>query len=336
MFSSFTTCRASGSTFQPHPRCCFSDVQQHVLPQLCYTQASKHFENASYAYATLCSYPYLTLKNHARFCLRTAVSVLTTSPAYEFYMMVPNRSIIGTNFLKIMRSLNVKIWRYEPVGVPAAALRCHQGQGTSRWMLAYEKLHVWSLPAKRVLYLDSDALVLENLDHLLGLPDSLGCESAFNNRDPLWFYKCNPTSSIMVISPNNTSQSILFAAVKDGVGNFNHTLTCGSWCNSCDSWRWFMGDQHLITDTLKGMQILDHLSRVDMKICMLSTQTGLDYLTVIPPRRWHAIHAWGHARHDGNLSTAEGVCRRLVHNIVQHYDASLQALILEQHSLMQS
>ena len=51
------------------------------------------------------------------------------------------------------------------------------------WGMAFQKLHVFNLTRfRKVLWMDSDTLVLKNLDHLLGEPSFTGACAGYSCR----------------------------------------------------------------------------------------------------------------------------------------------------------
>ena len=70
----------------------------------------------------------------------------------------------------------MQIENYTPILLPAEAEDFHAKQGRG-WAVNYNKIHLWSLTNfHKVLNLDHDSLVLENLDHVFLMPDAVGCD----------------------------------------------------------------------------------------------------------------------------------------------------------------
>jgi len=239
------------------------------LPGFCWNDRQARQERFALttdrAYATLCDYPRLTLApaHPSRSCLLLAASVLHTQtssarPAFGFVFMVPREAEIELRYAAVLTSMHVRVVRFARFRLPSMDLH-------PPWLRAYQKLHVWTLDLARVLYIDADSVVLENIDWVFGLPDSVGCDCTGHiNRDPnatVYLRSGGSTSAVMLVTPSTDVYHRLVAALW-----LPHKQYPG-------------GDQDLIADVLR-------LPRLPATM-----QQALDVCTVLPqPLRNFPLH----------------------------------------------
>lgn len=314
--------------------CAFEDLPGLPIPQLCWNALPDppRFPNSTRAYATLCAHDALDVRGPGRRCLLVAASVLHTRPAHGFVLMVPANATLSAAYAAALEALNVETFRFAALPVPEAARACHAAQGNGRWVPAYQKLNAWRAPKERLLYLDADSLVIDNIDDSLSLADGMGCANPY---DPAHMLRhCIPSGSVVLLTPSNATAARLAAALAKGAAPGAGCAIAGHrQCpEACRGWRWPVGDQQLIKRTLGLPVTLSPQLRVDMKMCYGKPSAGAgDFVAAFPqyfhPRRWAAIHAWGHAQRDAPLATPEGRCRRLVSHVLDFYDGLVSQLV---------
>jgi len=99
--------------------------------------------------------------------------------------------------------LNVTLVQMEPIANPY-----HRTLWTRRYTRVFSKLNIWRLPARRVIYLDSDTIVLKNIDELFAPgPEFMAAEDC-----PLvCLHHFN--AGMMVIRPSNATFQDMLAKV---------------------------------------------------------------------------------------------------------------------------
>ena len=141
-------------------------------------------------FAILCQYPELSLHDdHSRQCLVAARSLQTTHPQFGLILFLTSAVWIHRDFQEAMDHMNVQTRLFEPIVVPAAAHLAHAGR-VPGWAVAYQKLTAWSFSEfTKVLILDSDSVVLDNIDWAFSLPgNAMGsdCLPHYNSPERYW------------------------------------------------------------------------------------------------------------------------------------------------------
>ena len=128
------------------------------------------------AYMVTCHYQNLSLQDdQARQCLVVAASVQATHPRYGLLLLLPHGARIETGYYNVMLRANIQAVRQaHHLKVPQAGIDWHRERWQGAWLTAYQKLYAWSLSAafSKLLLIDSDSVVLENIDHVFSLPGS--------------------------------------------------------------------------------------------------------------------------------------------------------------------
>ena len=164
-------------------------------PQICYNlfQGLRPFPNPGrQAFAVLCQYPILSLSHSGpRQCLVAAKSVQTTRTQHGLILLVPPNASVQTDFQEVCGTANIKIRHEQPVPIPAAAVASAHAGGRHGWVHAFQKLVAFSLFDffSKLVTLDSDTLLLDNVDWLFSLPGSAmgaDCTPHFNSPERYW------------------------------------------------------------------------------------------------------------------------------------------------------
>ena len=146
-------------------------------PQLCWNEAtaSQSFPDAEeLVYAMMCQHDKLSLEEpDQRMCLVAAKSLLASRPRHGLLLLVSESTVIEKHYQALLAQLNVQVTRFTSLWVPPEAHEHHRTAGTMNWVVAYQKLKIWSMTQfKKLVVLDSDVVVLDNLDFLFSLPGS--------------------------------------------------------------------------------------------------------------------------------------------------------------------
>ena len=168
--------------------CSVQAAQDHTLaradscalpfaPQICdnQAQAAQPFKlSGPAAYAILCQWPRLSLDDReTRQCLVAARSLMATHPRHGLLMLVPNTTEVEPSYSSLLLSWGVKIHTFQPMFTPPEAAAAHKLSGRNNFMPSYQKLVAWSLIFyQRIVVIDADIVVVENLDFLFALPTS--------------------------------------------------------------------------------------------------------------------------------------------------------------------
>lgn len=167
------------------------DCALPFLPGLCWNERNgvQTFPNfTKEAYVALCDYKHLSINESGPLqCLMLISSVLTTIPRHSFVLMLPEYAVMAPEFEGLVKLWNVKVQRYMPFKLPQEAIEFHTQQNNTGWLFAYQKLNIFNLTQyKRLLFLDTDMVLMENVDHVFALrDDALGCDCSFHDRKAL-------------------------------------------------------------------------------------------------------------------------------------------------------
>ena len=243
-------------------------------------------------YSTVCHYDVLSLSHsHARQCAVLARSVLTTQPRHGFLLLVPSTSTLEAEFGALMEEWGITVLTYDSLELPEEGKEFHHKQGRG-WQVNYNKLHLWGLPYNKILHLDHDSLVLDNLDHLFRLPDSCGGDNFPHRTEHSNDYvKGSMIGGVLLLTPGNSVYNQLLQLVDFG------------WDNSSRTWAFPQAEQTIVRDILR-LPVLPGIYQHYPDICWLST----DPLYYFPIRRSFIVHyTWAGVKpHHWGASPPEG------------------------------
>lgn len=110
-------------------------------------------------------------------------------------LLVPKDAEIEPGYNAVLQVWNIKLQRFEGVHLPEEGRKFHDNQGYGRWQFTYNKLVAWSLESyDKVVVIDADSVVLDNIDFLFGLHAPVGYTGAdctpHNGADYHWVGVC--------------------------------------------------------------------------------------------------------------------------------------------------
>eukprot|EP01041_Mallomonas_annulata_P015144 gene15144-32122_t len=240
----------------------------------------------NYTYVALCSYPVLSMKEmHSLDCLTVALSILVTNPNYPFVLLIPSKTIIKSDFRAMMNRLGILPHIFQEIHVPQAAIDSHTRAQRQNWIICYQSLSMYRLPYLRAVYIDTDQLILKNLDHLFDNPkDTITTDCGPHFRSISNEY--NPGYKIVAIyafTPSIQTFNLLNNELQNGViYDPNNDTNI--------KWKWTVADQDLIT-TLLPLDTLPCQYQMYPDVCLFAHQPSTDF----PLYNAYGIHfAWMH------------------------------------------
>lgn len=268
----------------------FTDID--FFPELVANEASltqnKFPSKGLYGYATLCSFRTLSLvaPSPSSQCLVLALSVLVSNTRYPFTMLIPANTTISSTFNKIIRKLNIQIYRYKEIPIPPAGQAFHRGK--SSWLISYQRVHMFRLPFLKVAFLDYDMIITKNIDALFA--DALSSDMIGSDCTPHITSPPGERSmlrsghhrakigSIEVVTPGEDKFLLFYDLIQNGtvVNATGHAV----------GWRWEQTDQTLLPATLE-MQLLDCKYQIFPDVCFTATSPPLQHF---PLRNFSILH----------------------------------------------
>eukprot|EP00877_Chromochloris_zofingiensis_P007310 jgi/Chrzof1/2832/Cz12g00140.t1 len=221
------------------------------LPGLCWNEqhpVAAFPTNSSEAYVTLCDYKELSFNvSGAMECLMLIKSVLTTIPRHSFVLMVRQNTTIHKQYQGLLDKWKVHVVKYAPFEIPQEAVRFHTLGQHPNWINSYQRFNMWKLVQyQRLLYLDADMVVLENLDFLFALHhDAMACDCVShtwndkpNNNSGLMDYgykgRWAGNGGVLLFTPSLKTYEHIMQRLRDAV----HPVT--------KVWAYWGGDQQLV------------------------------------------------------------------------------------------
>ena len=210
----------------------------------------QHFIQAeNFSYATLCSYDVLSFeKKHIKSvqCLVLAASLLLSNVSYPLTFLVGNNVKIDHNYHQLISKMKINIYRYNDIPIPQAAVAEHLKFNEFSWIVAYQKVHSFSLPYSRVLFLDNDMVVIKNIDHLFRIPEDMmgsDCTPHHGYKNRTRHSEGTQIGSIELITPSNQTFQLLYDSIQNGTVYDNYHQPIG--------WKYPVTDQSLYPAVLK-------------------------------------------------------------------------------------
>eukprot|EP00877_Chromochloris_zofingiensis_P007311 jgi/Chrzof1/2833/Cz12g00150.t1 len=284
------TARAVQAIKSLYPSCALP-----YLPNLCWNEqhpVAAFPTNTSEAYVTVCDYKELSFNvSGAMQCLMLIKSALTTIPRHSFVLMVRQNTTIHKQYQALLDKWKVHVVKYAPFEIPKEAVRFHTLGKHLNWIISYQKLNMWKLiQYDRLLFLDGDMVVLDNLDFLFALRhDALACDclphgfdEEPNNNTGLMDYGYKHggvgNSGIVLFTPSLETFDHIRQRLRDAV----HPVT--------KNWAYWGGDQQL-TEELFG----HHYGRKSLLPANIQTFPDIcfrfkDPMFHFPVHRFYILH----------------------------------------------
>ena len=280
-------------------------------PQVCANMinTTECFSNSDFTYSVTCMFQNISLVDpDCRQCFVLMTSLLITQPRHSFTLLIPSASVIEEDAEKLLDEVKARVVRVEPVQLPIRGLDFHIQQNR-QWQHAYNKIHSWNLPYKKVLSIDADSIVLENIDHVFLQSDSMG-HDALPHRGEMsndWV-PGSKISGLILLTPSQQTFSLLSKALETG------------WNDTTEQWRWDWGDQQLIRNVLHLPYDLPANFQIFPETCLHSSNPTFYF----PLRRMYIVHfTWGHKAHVSRHfldNDYQGIVRHCMKQMYQLYD----------------
>lgn len=293
-----------------------------IAPQICANaiNTTESFNKSNFTYSVTCMYQVISLTNpECRQCFILMTSLLITQPRHGFTLLIARESVVEEDAQKLLEEVNAHVVRFEPIELPSGGLDFHILQNR-QWHHAYNKLHAWNLPYKKVLSIDADSLVLENIDHVFLQPDSLGQDALPHTEMSDDWVPGSTISGIILLTPSKHTFSLLIEALRTG------------WNETANQWRWEWGDQQLIRNVLHLPFDLPANFQIFPDTCRHSSNPTFYF----PLRRMYIVHfAWSHKAYVSRDSLDEfhGSVRLCMEQMYKLYDYFSEKLANREHHL---
>ena len=175
----------------------------------------------NFSYSSLCDFDESSRDGVLQQCLSVALSVLVTNPVASYTFLISRRKDIGTKYLHLIHRLNIHIYYFKDLKIPPAAIALHLREDKGSWITSYQRIHMFRLPYKRVLFLDSDMVVVRNIDHLFLIERSMfGGDCTPHIGSPPdrrhSFSEGYRIGSIQLVTPSERNFSLLLSSLRDG------------------------------------------------------------------------------------------------------------------------
>ncbi|KAK9785350.1 hypothetical protein WJX73_006219 [Symbiochloris irregularis] len=230
-------------------------------PQVCLNEAAKasiqRFPDVDkLAYAVLCQFPYLSLSvPQHRQCLVVARSLLVAGSKRGLLLLVPHDTEIEATYEAVLQDWNIQVFRFQPLLLPTEGHDRHVKDGRPNWVYTYNKLVAWSLDAySKVVVIDYDSVVLENIDFLFGLTSAAAgyvgadCTPHYGKDDYWGDRDCHINSGLFLAQPGRETFEKLASSVANG------------WDHFSQSWKWYSAEQTILEDKPTAILRLPYLS----------------------------------------------------------------------------
>ncbi|MDP4110376.1 MAG: glycosyltransferase, partial [Bacillota bacterium] len=149
-------------------------------------------------------------------------SLKRTQPKYPFAVLITKN--ISSSVEEALRRKEIRVIKIDDcILLDAAHQKQNENVGYKYWNYTFDSLYIFGLTEfDKIVYLDCDVIVLENLDHLFDKPHLSAC------LDP---GSPNLSSGIMVIEPRTGAFKELMDAISE-----------------VESKRYYFGDQNVIQE----------------------------------------------------------------------------------------
>lgn len=215
----------------------------------------------------------LSTENYLAGVLTLSASLKKTRPQHPFVVLIHPR--ISGNSEDILKRNNIRTLRIENVPIPEEFIQVKQ-----HWTRCFDKLPMfWLKGFKKVVYLDSDMMIFENLDHLFNLPHLSGTTAgrSFPGNES-W---TGINGGLMVIEPNPECRSGLLTSL----GHVLATMTeCGDQDVIQKYYNWPDNPDLVISETYNVLSIyLDYYLRNKENIFQGQTIKVVHFIGAIKP-----------------------------------------------------
>ena len=231
--------------------------------------------SGEYGYSTLCSFPFLVLARTSPSvqCLVLALSVLASHGQYPFTMLVPARSSISKKFQLVLKNLNIGIYRYQDIPIPPAGVRFHGSKQS--WIISYQRVHMFRLPHKKVLFLDYDMVVIKNIDSIFSYPTfMIGSDCTPHTTTPPSPHRAGLAEenkaiigAIELVAPSEDNFQLLYSLIQNGTILRAHGEV---------EWRWTDTDQSLLPAAFP-MALLPCTYQAFPDLCLVASAPPLQH-----------------------------------------------------------
>ena len=155
-----------------------------------------------YAYVTV-----LTTNNYFQGTLVTLESLKRTNPKIKEFVVLVNEEIEESN-IQILNSFNYKVIKINKIELDSNT----NYQNMKHWKNTFDKLKIFELTDyDKIIYLDSDLQILQNIDELFQLPHLSGV-IAGKSAHPEW---TGINSGLIVIEPKEKELQRIIEGLKD-------------------------------------------------------------------------------------------------------------------------
>lgn len=196
-------------------------------------------DTSGYVYATVCQYHPLEMSNpRAHQCLAVVASLLVSHARHPVIVLINSTAEVEPAYQAVLTALGAEIHRFEQVPLPPIAYKNLTAKALAQQTAVINKMNLWLLPYKKVLYLDADAVAVQNMDHLFAMDSGGACENlphpylSEKQHDYIDRYWVN--AGVLLLKPNKT--------------DFDRVV---AYMNAETEWKHSLLEQELINTVLK-------------------------------------------------------------------------------------